>query len=524
MRKVRGSGKRRNRSILNDPRYLDFVKRYRYDWTRFAVEAVRKEPTHQQRQVLESVEKPSSRTSVSSGHGTGKSDQTATMIIAFMTTFVGARVVLTANNYKQAQIGVWKYLRENWNRTLQVYPWLEQYFTLTDTSFYANEAKGGWEVVMKSCRIGQEESLAGEHAKHLMVIVDEASGVSDKAFGVMGGALTQEDNRMLLLSQPTRPAGFFYDTHHRLARPRGRWNAITLNSEESPLVTVQFIIDKQIEYGGREATEYLIKVRGEFPDTVAGMLLGRESLDRAARLNLKMPDDYGWVALCDVGNGRDKSIINICKVWGKGNKRLVKSERVLEMPSTVDPVRFADIIHAECDESRYPNISIAVDSVGVGYDTATCLIRYGRRVQRISWGKKMHTKEDKARFFNERAYANVMARDAIMSSRMQIDKNVKTAEEGSKIPCGINETGQWVMMPKPMMKQKLNISSPDRWDTFCFAMIANYIPHEQVVTEDMKESRAEAENWVKEVFGDEDDTWVEDDTMGDLGVDPDNHW
>ncbi len=508
MTKARRSGRHKRRSILNDPRYLDYVKRYRFDWTRFGVECVGKKPTWQQRLVLDSVQRIGSRTTVSSGHGTGKSDQTATMIIAFITTFPNARVVLTANNYKQAQIGVWKYLRENWNNVLKVYPWLEQYFTITDTAFYANEAKSGWATVMKSCRIGQEEALAGEHAEHLLVIVDEASGVSDKAFGVMAGALTQTDNRMLLLSQPTRPAGFFYDTHHRLAEPNGRWRAIKLNSEESPLVTVQFILDKRLEYGGREATEYLIKVRGEFPSTIAGMLLGRDSLDKSAALNIKMPDSWGWLALCDVGNGRDKSIINICKVWGQRTQRIVRCEKVLEMPSTVDPVRFADIIHAECDNDRYPNISIAVDSTGVGYDTATCLERYGRRVQRIQWGRKMHSTSDKRRFFNQRAYANVAARDAVLSSRMQIDKNIKTAEEGSKIPCAINETGQWVMMPKPMMKQKFNINSPDRWDTFCFAMFADYVPAEMEVLADMEESRAEVEEWFKDGFADED--WVQD--------------
>ncbi|ELW27042.1 large terminase domain protein, partial [Escherichia coli 3.4880] len=31
--------------------------------------------------------------------------------------------------------------------------------------------------------------MAGEHADHLLYIIDEASGVSDKAFSVITGAL-----------------------------------------------------------------------------------------------------------------------------------------------------------------------------------------------------------------------------------------------------------------------------------------------------------------------------------------------
>ncbi|HGV5226829.1 TPA: terminase, partial [Escherichia coli] len=77
--------------------------------------------------------------------------------------------------------------------------------------------KGVWTILIKSCRPGNEEALAGEHADHLLYIIDEASGVSDKAFSVITGALTGKDNRILLLSQPTRPSGYFYDSHHRLA-------------------------------------------------------------------------------------------------------------------------------------------------------------------------------------------------------------------------------------------------------------------------------------------------------------------
>ncbi|MDF4597784.1 terminase, partial [Vibrio parahaemolyticus] len=84
------------------------------------------------------------------------------------------------------------------------------------------------------------------------------------------------------------------------------------------------------------------------------------------------------------------------------------------------------------------------------------------------------------------------------------DKNVKTAEQGSKIPCAINESGQWVMMPKPMMKEKMNIPSPDRWDTYCFSQLVDYVPHEMEVTESMLESRSSVEQWVLEALESDD--------------------
>ncbi|MGC6746477.1 hypothetical protein ACP0HM_30140 [Escherichia coli] len=103
-----------------------------------------------------------------------------------------------------------------------------------------------------------------------LYIIDEASGVSDKAFSVITGALTGKDNRILLLSQPTRPSGYFYDSHHRLAirpgNPDGLFTAIILNSEESPLVDAKFIRAKLAEYGGRDNPMYMIKYVVNFPN------------------------------------------------------------------------------------------------------------------------------------------------------------------------------------------------------------------------------------------------------------------
>lgn len=491
---------RKIRSILSDPRFPEFVKRYRYDWVAFCVEMTGKQPTFQQRKIIESAQKTGSLTSVSSGHGVGKSDLTASLILVFLICFPRSEVAILANKIDQVRTVVWKYLKVNFNELCKRKPWIQQYFVLTETALYEIAHKGVWQATPKSARQGNEEAVAGMHNKHLFLICDEASGINDRLFGILNGALTEKDNRFLLLSQPTRPAGYFYDTHHSLAKPRGDWTAITLNSEESPLVTVDFIRRKRLEYNGVTNPEYLIKVRGLFPKTLAGFLLSRDDVDNAARVKPKLDEGWGWIACCDVGNGRDKSIMNIMKVSGYRSDRKVVPFKLMEMDGNVDPVRFADIIFAECSDDRYRNIKIVVDSDGVGYDTATCLERKGMRVQRIRWGKRMFSTSDKQRFINQRAYANIFARDAIMQGRMGLDSNLLTLEQAAKIPCGINEQGQWAMMPKKLMKEKLNINSPDRWDTYCFAMLADYVPANTALTAAMVESRSDVEDWLKEAM------------------------
>ncbi len=105
----------RGRSITRDPRYRDLVRRYRYDWIMAAVELFGKHPTWQQESILESVQETGSKTAVSSGHGTGKSDMTSIMILIYMLCFPGARVVVVANKIGQVQQVVWKYLKINYH-------------------------------------------------------------------------------------------------------------------------------------------------------------------------------------------------------------------------------------------------------------------------------------------------------------------------------------------------------------------------------------------------------------------------
>ncbi|MDN5184446.1 hypothetical protein LVK61_19900 [Escherichia coli] len=301
--------------------------------------------------------------------------------------------------------------------------------------------------------------MAGEHADHLLYIIDEASGVSDKAFSVITGALTGKDNRILLLSQPTRPSGYFYDSHHRLAirpgNPDGLFTAIILNSEESPLVDAKFIRAKLAEYGGRDNPMYMIKVRGEFPKSQDGFLLGRDEVERATRRKVKIAKGWGWVACVDVagGTGRDKSVINIMMVSGQRNKRRVINYRMLEY-TDVTETQLAAKIFAECNPERFPNITIAIDGDGLGKSTADLMYeRYGITVQRIRWGKKMHSREDKSLYFDMRAFANIQAAEAVKSGRMRLDKGAATIEEASKIPVGINSAGQWKVMSKEDMKK-----------------------------------------------------------------------
>jgi hypothetical protein len=65
-----------------------------------------------------------------------------------------------------------------------------------------------------------------------------------------------------------------------------------------------------------------------------------------------------------------------------------------------------------------------------------------------------------------------MMRDAIKTGRMNIDKSELTKDQISRLPVFLNESGQWAVCSKKDMREKHNIKSPDRSDTYCFMFLS----------------------------------------------------
>jgi hypothetical protein len=65
-----------------------------------------------------------------------------------------------------------------------------------------------------------------------------------------------------MISNPTRLAGYFYDSHHS---DQENWQTLGFDSEESPIVDEAYV--KRIETKhGRDSDEFLIRVKGTFPN------------------------------------------------------------------------------------------------------------------------------------------------------------------------------------------------------------------------------------------------------------------
>lgn len=226
--------------LIQDPRYPAFVKRYAANLPLFAKEVCGLELTYQQIEVMESVQQMGSRTSISSGHGTGKTASFGVIVLWHLTCFYNSITAVIAPKIEQVRKQVFKEVQLSLNRMKKSpFDWVAEQVEVNAADINIKGAKQYWHVLAKTAPKNEPENLAGLHADYLLVIADEASGIEDAHFGVLTGSLTDERNRMVLASQPTRNTGFFYETHHKLSRSfGGKWNNLTLNSELSPIVSL----------------------------------------------------------------------------------------------------------------------------------------------------------------------------------------------------------------------------------------------------------------------------------------------
>ncbi len=473
--------KKGTKLLPDDPRYAAFVERYAFNCTRFAIEVCGLNPTWQQVELFDGVSMPGSRTSVSSGHGTGKTSGFAVIAFWHLLCYHSSNTFLTAPKLGTVHDGVWKEFADL-SAKIQtgMQSWIWEYFTIESQRVYVKGFKLNWWVVAKTAPRGSPENLAGSHRDWLLWLADEASGIPDANFAVITGALTDARNRMVLASQPTRSSGFFYETHHSLSMDEGGvWNNLVFNSEESPIVSEGFIAEKKAQY---TAEEYEIKVQGRFPQESSKYLLGPRAIEACyGRSVIAADEDFGWLLPLDVGGGgyRDKSVLLALKVAGNGEYgETARRAQLVSVPicdNTKDPSDLHGDVIVEAGKRN--NATALIDAGGMGLLVCKQLEKNSfTNFLKVLWGRPNFLKEYKDRYLNQRAQAICGLSRAVQEGRFGIDESVPKAivkqivREGSRIPYHYDEKARRYIAKKEDMK-KDGIPSPDIWDSLSFSYL-----------------------------------------------------
>ncbi len=251
-------------------------------------------------EALETNEKP--YISVRSGHGTGK-----TFVLANLTNFIGlteddAKIVLTAPVAAQLKNQLVPELKK-WSQNL--YPsiaGLVDVMSMAAVYGKVNQNK----AVARTARKENTEALAGVHGKFVLYIVDEASGIDQKIFDVIDGALTGDRFLFVMCSNPTRTFGTFYDSHNKNKK---LYRTIHLDSEKSANVKPKWV-ETMAEKYGRESDTFRVRVNGNFPKTSTNSLFTLEMIEQLFNQKRIVDDSGIGVFGCDIARyGDDKTIV-----------------------------------------------------------------------------------------------------------------------------------------------------------------------------------------------------------------------
>jgi len=258
---------------MSEERILGRFKAWRESALLFAKEVIGVEPSAQQAELLSGIFKGGEkRHSVRSGHGTGKDAAASWAIWCFLSTRVNARVACTAPTGHQLRDVLWSELAKWYWKC----PVLQDEFVMQKDKIFHRSAPDTWwcraiTVNVKASADEQAETLQGLHNEHLFLVVDEASGVPDPVFVPLEGAMTQEDNRVLLIGNPTRSSGYFYDTHFH-KKLSGKWRKYHWDSRKSSNVS-QEMVDYFADKYGEDSNVFQIRVAGNPPVEEEGVLI-----------------------------------------------------------------------------------------------------------------------------------------------------------------------------------------------------------------------------------------------------------
>lgn len=315
-------------------------------------------PDEWQEDILRQLDEGATRISVRSGHGVGKTALCAWLALHFLLFRIGVKVIVTSPSGRQMSDGIKPELRLWIDRLPRGLGLWENLEVTADRVVRRTDPSNNF-VSFRTARIETPEALAGIHADHVMVIVDEASGVPEPVFEAASGTLSTAGAICLLIGNPTRARGLFYRTHTMLA---DLWTSIRVSSLESDRVDSAFIEDIRRTYGP-DSNQFRVRVMGEFPtteeDCVIPLELVRSSIDRDIEPYDGLPVYWG----VDPGRGGDAT--GFCSRQGT---------QLLELAEWHDPdlMKIVGRIRTKWDKtppSDRPE-AIYIDAIGLGAGVA----------------------------------------------------------------------------------------------------------------------------------------------------------
>jgi hypothetical protein len=419
--------------------------------------------TRQQFQVQQAI-RQHRRVVVHSGHSTGKSFVCADLIAWFMKSFPGGacKVVTTAPTWRQVKDILWKTLRARIRKSrvrlggnllprAPTWEFEDEHFA---EGFSTDEA----------------EKMQGYHAKYLLVILDEAAGVSEEIWDTATRLATGSTNFILAIGNPGAPTGPFYEA----AVNSSKWHTIHLDSRLHPNVvtgvelvpgaaTRVWIDEMEEQYGGTNTMRFCAYVSGEFPTEGADTLIAPSWVDRAFESSPASPSCFTSISADIARYGDDETVIttyngsdHVRTLHYNGRDLMHTAGVIVDEFSRHDPATTRVIVDADGIGAgvldRLQELKIPAEAFHGGLAP---FYRPGRNVDRR-----------RERFLNLRAQAWYEFAEALRTEQMTLRPDRITKAQLTALTYKFTSDGKIQVERKEDLKKRMpRLGSPDRADS-----------------------------------------------------------
>jgi phage terminase large subunit len=302
--------------------------------------------------VLTELDNGETKISIRSAVGVGKTALVSWLGLHFVLFRDDVKVIVTSPSFNQLQDGIIPEVRK-WAGRLP--PWLRDQLDITSERVVRKPEGANNFISFRTARKETPEALQGIHATHVLLLVDEASGVHETVYEAGQGTMSTAGSVAVLISNPTRVTGLFYKTHKKL---RKIWKCWKVTSFDSTRVAASFPKQMEATYG-LNSQQYKVRVLGEFPEGNADSVIPRVWVEDAAAREILPSARELKVWGVDPGRGGDPT--GFCERVGRG---------ITELKEWYDDNVMLIVGHIKVKWDALPAsqrpVTIFVDVIGLG--------------------------------------------------------------------------------------------------------------------------------------------------------------
>lgn len=436
--------------------FRSFIERYRGDPVAFVEDILGAKPDPWQARVLAKIAKGVRRISIRSGHGTGKSTLCSWAAIWYLITRFPVKIVCTAPSSSTLFDGLLAEMKA-WVNKLP--PELSGLLEYNQDSVRLSAAPDEAFISARTSRADTPEALAGVHSDHVMLIVDEASGVPEQVYEAASGSMSGDDAVALLIGNPTRNTGYFARSQTALRAqqdppPPGYWHCEHISCLDTPRVSAAYVAEQRLTYG-ENSNAYRVRVLGEFPLAEDDTVIAYETIAAAMGRDIAVLESAPRVWGLDVARfGSDKTVL----VERHGNIVPAPPERWSGLDTMQVTGLVAERWNARPDPQR--PAEILVDSIGIGAGVVDRLRELGLPAIGINVSESPSIGN---KYLNLRAQLWFSAKDWLATLAVRLPKDETLAAELAAPRYAFSSSGRLQVESKQDMKKR-GVPSPDGGD------------------------------------------------------------